>query len=104
MREQSGVEILKELKIKDSTNVLDPTLLLDGDSWNLISSSKYENEKYILVYNLNRNKKIDRYAKALSEKTGMKINVGLIVGGIFLVIFILMLAKSALGFLYGKLV
>ncbi len=73
LREQSGVEILKELKIKDSTNVLDPTLLLDGDSWNLISSSKYENEKYILVYNLNRNKKIDRYAKALSEKTGMKI-------------------------------
>ena len=49
-------------------------------------------------------KKNEKLTDYIFEKTGMKINVGLIVGGIFLVIFVLMLAKSALGFLYGKLV
>lgn len=34
---------------------------------------KYIDENYILVYNLNRNKKIDKYAKNLSKKTGLKI-------------------------------
>ena len=49
-------------------------------------------------------KKNEKLTDYIFEKTGMKINVGLIVGVIFLVIFVLMLAKSALGFLYGKLV
>lgn len=49
-------------------------------------------------------KKNNKLTEYIFEKTGIKINVGLIVGGIFLVIFILLLAKAALGFLYGKLV
>ena len=55
-----------------------------------------------IVYKIS--KKNNKLTDYIFEKTGMKINVGLIVGGIFLVIFILMLAKSALGLLYGKLV
>lgn len=55
-----------------------------------------------VIYNIS--KKNEKLTDYIFEKTGMKINVGLIVGGIFLVIFVLMLAKSALGFLYGKLV
>lgn len=73
LREVSGVEILKKMGISNSVNVLDPTLLLTGDEWRKISSQRYDNEEYILVYNLNRNKKIDKYAENLSKKTGLKI-------------------------------
>ena len=73
VREKSGVDIIESLGIKDSVNVVDPTLLLNGEEWRKISSNKYKNKKYILVYNLNRNKKIDNYAKNLSKKTGLKI-------------------------------
>lgn len=73
LREKSGVEIVEKLGIKNAVNILDPTLLLDKNAWNKISSKKFKNEKYILVYNLNRNKKIDKYAENLSAKTGLKI-------------------------------
>ena len=49
-------------------------------------------------------KKNNKLTEYIFQKTGIKINVGLIVGGIFLVIFVLLLAKGALSFLYGKLV
>lgn len=73
LRELSGVEIVKRLGIKDAVNVLDPTLLLSGEEWRNISSGKFKDEDYILVYNLNRNKKIDNYAKNLSKKTGIRV-------------------------------
>lgn len=73
LRENSGVKICEELGINNSINVLDPTLLLTADEWRKISSNKYKNEDYILVYNLNRSKKIDNYAKQLSKKTGLKV-------------------------------
>ena len=73
LREKSGVDILKSMGIKNAVNVVDPTLLLSGDEWRKLSSNKYNNKKYILVYNLNRNKNIDSYAKNLSQKTGLKI-------------------------------
>lgn len=73
LRELSGVKIVEKLGIENSVNVLDPTLLLNGDEWRKISFNKFKNEDYILVYNLNRNKKIDNYAKNLSKKTGLKV-------------------------------
>lgn len=72
VREKSGVDVLKDMGL-NGVNVLDPTLLLTGEEWNRISSKKYAGEKYILVYNLNRNSKIDKYAYNLSQKTGLKI-------------------------------
>lgn len=73
LRETSGVDIVSKLGIKESVNVVDPTLLLNGEEWRKISSNKYSNDDYILVYNLNRNKKIDMYAKNLSKKSGLKV-------------------------------
>ena len=73
LREKSGVDILKQLKIDNSINILDPTLLLNKQEWEIVASKKFTNEKYILVYNLNRNSKIDRYAENLSKETGLKI-------------------------------
>lgn len=73
LRELSGVKIVDELGIKNSVNVLDPTLLLTGNDWRKISSGKYTSDKYILIYNLNRNPKIDSYAKELSNKAGLEV-------------------------------
>ena len=73
VRELSGVEIISDLGISGTVNVLDPTLLLSGNEWRKIASSKYTNDKYILIYNLNRNSRIDNYAKRLSKKTGLEV-------------------------------
>lgn len=73
LREKSAVEICEDLNIRNTINVLDPTLLLTSEDWRKISSNKFKSEEYILVYNLNRNKKIDSYAKKLSKKTGLKV-------------------------------
>lgn len=73
VRELSGLDILKKLNISNVKCVLDPTLLLDGNNWRSLSSNKFKNEDYILVYNLNRNKKIHDYAIKLSKRTGYKI-------------------------------
>lgn len=73
LRETSGVKICEDLGIKDTVNVLDPTLLLDSKEWEKMASNKYDGQNYILTYNLNRNSKIDNYAKNLSEKTGLKV-------------------------------
>ena len=73
LRELSGVEIVDKLGIENSTNVLDPTLLLSGEDWRKISSRKFTKDRYILIYNLNRNPRIDAYAKELSIKTGLEV-------------------------------
>jgi hypothetical protein len=49
----------------------------------------------------NKNNKL---TETIFEKTGIKINVGLIVGGILLVIIVLIFVKAILGFLFSKLV
>lgn len=72
MRELSGVDILNDLGL-DSINVLDPTLLLNREKWMQIASDKYKKERYVLVYNLNRNKKIDKYAEKLAKEKKCKI-------------------------------
>lgn len=72
MRELSGVNILHELGL-DGINVLDPTLLLDKEEWMKMASKKYKNKNYILMYNLNRNKKIDYYVKKLAKEKKLDI-------------------------------
>ena len=73
MRELSGVEILKKLAREDGINVLDPTLLLNKKEWLKIASKKYDGKKYILMYNLNRNKKIDKYVEKLAKEKNLEI-------------------------------
>lgn len=73
IREKSGVEILENLGISNSLNVLDPTLLLNNEEWSKLASDKYKNKNYIFVYNLNRNKKIDKYVEKLAEEKDLEI-------------------------------
>ena len=72
VREMAGKDILNELGYKSEV-VLDPTLLINGNEWSKLASKKYEGKKYIFVYNLNRNKKIDEYAKKISKEKNLSI-------------------------------
>ena len=38
-----------------------------------MASEKYKNKKFIFVYNLNRNKKIDKYVEKLAKEKGLEI-------------------------------
>lgn len=73
MREKSGVEILEKLGIENGVQVLDPTLLLDKNDWNSLISEKYKGKKYIFVYNINHNKKLDDYAVKFAKQKKMPI-------------------------------
>ena len=48
-------------------------------------------------------KKFDKISDKIFEQTGTKINVGLIVGGAILVIFVFIFVKAILGFVFGFL-
>lgn len=72
-REKSGVDIIEDLGINNSVQVLDPTLLLNKEEWKILISKKYENRKYIFMYNINRDKKLDNYAKKLSKIKNLKL-------------------------------
>ena len=77
VREKKGIEILeKQYGYSRAEHLIDPTLCLDADTWRRLSSNgkKYRDiNNYILVYNLNRSKNFDQYAKLLAKKTGLKL-------------------------------
>ena len=73
MRENSGVKILEDLEIKDGIQVLDPTLLLNKEEWKTLISDKYKGKKYIFMYNINHNKKLDEYANKLAKKKNLEL-------------------------------
>lgn len=73
VREDTGVEILKNQFNIDSTRILDPTLAMDADFWRKIKPKNKIKEDYILIYNLNRSKEFDEYAEELAKKTGYKL-------------------------------
>jgi len=76
VREPSGVNIIKnQLKINNINveQLVDPVLSMPADFWRNISPKNKISEKYILIYSLNRNDSLDKYAKELSKKTGLKL-------------------------------
>ena len=74
VREKSGLKIIKEqLKLKNATQLNDPTLAFDGEWWRKLKGKNSIKEKYILIYNLNNNPDFDRYAEEVSKRTGFKL-------------------------------
>lgn len=66
VRENSAVDLLNEIGIK-SYQVLDPTLLITASEWSRIAT-KAPKKKYILVYQLHNNYKLNEYAKKASKE------------------------------------
>lgn len=78
VRENSGVQVIKEITGKDATVVLDPTLLLNKEQWNEIASPKRQfKKKYILCYFLNYTFNafpyVDELAQYMQIQTGYEI-------------------------------
>lgn len=72
VRESSGIDILKDLKINKATQVLDPVFLLDKNYWK--EEFVYPiNEKYIFVYDFDSNKRIKSIATKIATIEGLKI-------------------------------
>lgn len=74
VREQSGIQLVKELSGRDAVHVLDPTLLLTQEEWLPFSDKKniYPN-KYILIYLLSESGYINDIAYKLSAALGLPI-------------------------------
>lgn len=79
VREKSAVSLLEEWGLDNCLGqVLDPTLLLDSNTWKdlLVSkhdSQKYANKNYILVYQIHNDPKLSDYAKRIARQSGMEL-------------------------------
>ena len=65
VREDSGVRLIKDMTGRDAVNLLDPTLMVDGNTWKKDLCIKARNDNYILAYFLD--KPSDSARKALTE-------------------------------------
>ena len=68
VRENTGVEIIRQFGRDDVVQSLDPTLLMDKEEWDNYTDNSYKQKEYILTYNLHHDPEIDKYAQALSKK------------------------------------
>lgn len=75
VREESGLRILQDQYgyTGPAERILDPTLVMPADFWRKVSPPRRIKDRYILIYNLNRDPKFDRYAEQLSKRTGLPI-------------------------------
>lgn len=72
VREYHGVEILKGMGF-ESTWVLDPVFLLSESCWKKIMLPVKNKKPYILVYDFESNKEIERFCKEYAKNKGLKI-------------------------------
>ena len=76
VRENTGKKILQELGINNCYQILDPTLLISKDLWistlDLKNSRHYE---YLLVYQLNPSKEMEKFAEQIAKKNKCKLIV-----------------------------
>ncbi len=72
VRESSAVETLNDMDVPCVGQVLDPTLLLNGEQWSEYIDKEID-EKYVLVYQLHNNSDLSNYAKQFAEKVGLPL-------------------------------
>lgn len=72
VREESGVRIIQELLDRKAELSLDPTLLVDKNSWESISI-KPKLDRYILVYCLVKSENLNVFAEQLSLKVNLPV-------------------------------
>lgn len=75
VREKSGREIIKNLTGRNAKWVLDPTLLLKKNEWNIISKKPNINKPYIFVYYISYIPELIDFVSKLKKKTGFDVIV-----------------------------
>ena len=73
VREETAKELLSPLTDKDIEIVLDPTLLVDKNTWEAMVHKTNQKEKFILVYSLKVDDNLIEYTKKLSKEKNMKV-------------------------------
>lgn len=73
VREKSAVDLLKTECGLDSFVSLDPTLILGAKKWKKFCVKPKTNKKYILIYTIQPPVNLIKYAKRLSEETGLEL-------------------------------
>lgn len=73
VRENTNIEFIKKNTSVPVRRVLDPTLLLKGEEYHVITQERLIQEPYILLYARRYNKAMEEYADTLAEKMGCKI-------------------------------
>lgn len=74
VREDSALDILKELGRNDAIQLIDPTLQLEKKEWLTIASKRLIKEKYLvlmLLYNEDNN--ATEYARKIADEKGLKL-------------------------------
>jgi hypothetical protein len=83
-REVAGREIIKEVSGRDAPVVCDPSMLMDGNQWQMLEDeSCHVQGGYILCYFLGENPVFRGFARRLADFTGFKI-VGLLHGATYI--------------------
>lgn len=72
LREHYGIKLLNEMGY-EADFVLDPTMVVDKNFWSKLFETNPVKGKYILIYQLNTNKRMDEYAKNVQRITGLPI-------------------------------
>ena len=73
VREDVGVEMLRNMGLSCDGQILDPTLLLTAKDWSEYIISKPKLDNYILIYQLHNNPKVNHFAELLSKKTSLPL-------------------------------
>ena len=74
VREDSGVRLIKELTGRDAVHLVDPTLILDGETWRKTLNITKRESNYILAYFLDKPSEKTRAAiKDMKEKLGCEV-------------------------------
>lgn len=72
VRETSGVKLLIAMGIENVYNVIDPVFLLTKSEWENLILKKFP-EKYILVYDTERNDRLKHVAKRIANRLNLPI-------------------------------
>lgn len=71
VRESTGLEILRKMGINSAKHILDPTLMLTKSDWSKIASKRLVKKKYLLVYQLQPESDLIKYAREIADKAGL---------------------------------
>lgn len=73
VREYQSLTILEKLGIEGAEWVLDPIFLLSRDEWKQLMISIPSNEKYLLIYDFEKNENLKKFAKEYAKQNNLKI-------------------------------
>lgn len=71
VRESSGLKILQDMGINYGKHILDPTLMLNKGDWEKIASPRLIKEKYLLIYQLQPDSDLIKYARKIADAAGL---------------------------------